>query len=516
MVVVLTKCYSPFLYVLGTLVLSGLTHPAIAKTFSVASSQELADVLVSVSGGDTIELKPGIYGDLAIAGRAKLNSPVTITSADRKSRAVINSLTVNGSENLVFDSLVFDYVYKNGDVPHKRTLDLNATNHVTVRNCLFDGDVASKTGIPDDDGFPTGIAMYAGESSNLTVENNKFSKFFRGGVFDTTVGLEVSRNEVVSMRAEGFNFSAVKNVVIEGNHIHDFERSVNSPDHPDMIQFWTKGAPRPATEVLIKDNFLDAGTHPWTQSIFMGNEAVLQDGKGKEMFYRNIRITGNVIRNGHIHGITVDAVDNVVIENNTLLQLNPYAEGKNVEVPHILLTQPSKNVTIRRNVLPRVQREYLTRTAGWNIADNYEAQRDAIGRTNHYLSTFTNALARKSMTLEDLAVLPSSEIAGKGLGSALLEFNTTPRSYGGYIRSRGANGSGTKLELDATGIYGPAGKVPPDQILDVSWEFGDGKTGKGSQTTHIYPASGTYEISATVFLSQGKKLRLFRTVDIGG
>ncbi len=410
--------------------ITGFGQAANSKTLTVSSPQEFSSVLRSVKGGDRIELAPGVYGNLTINGRAKLNAPVTITSSNAKKKAVINSLTVNGAENLTFDSLLFDYVYTANDAPHKRTVDLSNTSHITVQNCVFNGDFVRNTGLPENDGYPTGISLYVGESNHISIAGNTFTKFYRGGVFDTVVDLNVSGNEVLEMRAEGFNFSAVKNAVVESNYIHDFLRSVNSPDHPDMIQFWTKNAARPSTEVTIKNNVLDAGTHPWTQSIFMGNEAVLQDGKGKEMFYKNITVTGNVIRNGHIHGITIDAVDGATIENNTLIQINPYAESKNVEVPHVILTTPSRNVTIRRNVLPRIQREYLVKTKGWNIEDNYEAQRSSVGRNNHYLNVFKDVMAKKTLALQDFAVLPTSEIAGKNLGSPLLKFDTY--SCGGF------------------------------------------------------------------------------------
>lgn len=39
-------------------------------------------------------------------------------------------------------------------------------------------------------------------------------------------------------------------------------------------------------------------------------------------------------------------------------------------------------------------------------------------------------------------------------------------------------------------------------LVGVKWTFGDGTTGTGTSTTHIYPAAGTYEVSAEVTVAK--------------
>ncbi len=72
------------------------------------------------------------------------------------------------------------------------------------------------------------------------------------------------------------------------------------------------------------------------------------------------------------------------------------------------------------------------------------------------------------------------------------------------------------MELDATNIYGPQGRISPDQIQTVSWTFGDGKTGQGSQTSHDYASKGIFVVQADLTTKGGEKLKLMRTIEIGG
>lgn len=66
---------------------------------------------------------------------------------------------------------------------------------------------------------------------------------------------------------------------------------------------------------------MDIGEGDKTQSIFMRNDLVDRGLAGEEMYYQNILIEGNVILNGHKHGITVGETDGLIIQNNTILSI---------------------------------------------------------------------------------------------------------------------------------------------------------------------------------------------------
>jgi hypothetical protein len=486
-----------------------------AKDLPVDSNATLNEALSTVEPGDRILLAPGVYTPVALGAKARFDKPVTITSQNKSTPAAITELNVTGSKNLVFDSLTFDYTYTEGDPLHKRIVNVADAQGVTFQNCIFDGDLTRNTGIPDDDGFASGIGLFISKSVNVRVQGNSFRILHRGGVFDHNVNITVASNELKQLRSDGFDFVGGHDILIEKNYMHDFHRSLTSPDHPDMIQFWTRNTSVATSAITIRDNFLDAGLERETQSIFLGNEAVMHEGAGPEMYFQDVKITGNVVRNGHIHAISIGASNNVLIENNTILQMYPPAETKSAQTPHIIVDKKSTNVSILRNVVPRIQQEFRKPVPTWTIEDNYEAQRNKPGLKNSYQNVFVNALARKSMTLEDLAVLPNSEIAGQNLGSAQLQFNSKPAIPVGIMMAHATIASGLEQQFDATWLYGPDGRMPADQITSVKWDFGDGSTGEGLTTLHHFARIGFFEVKAHITLAGMSPVAVTRTIEIG-
>jgi hypothetical protein len=52
-------------------------------------------------------------------------------------------------------------------------------------------------------------------------------------------------------------------------------------------------------------------------------------------------------------------------------------------------------------------------------------------------------------------------------------------------------------------------------IVSWDWDFGDGTTGTGETTSHVYDAEGIYRVRLTVTDNDGKKGRDFATVCVG-
>ena len=74
------------------------------------------------------------------------------------------------------------------------------------------------------------------------------------------------------------------------------------------------------------------------------------------MFYRNIAITGNVIINSHLHGITVAETKDLTIADNTLIR-NRLTDGNTdnppLWTPQINVSERAENVSILRNLTPK-------------------------------------------------------------------------------------------------------------------------------------------------------------------
>ena len=374
------------------------------QIISVASAAELYAALSSAQGGERIELAGGDYGSLDIRG-VTFPSDVTIVSADPENPAVIRGVYLRDSSHLVFDGILFDNEY---DPANPTSLFyVSRSSFITIRNSVFDGPVA-----PDANGtgeYGYGYGLYLNSSDNITVENNEFFDFGKALVALLSSNITVNANDVHTISGDIFNFVSVDGALIEGNWLHDFKIDPTSGNHPDMIQFWTSPGEVTIQNVIIRSNFLDAGTGNWTQSIFMANPG--------EPFL-NILIEDNVIYNDHVHGITVGVTDGLVIRNNTLLH-DPSTISPLGWPPRIILAESSLNVTVESNITADVWNwDAMTGQPGWTVGNNLLVQYDGPGRRNYYLKLFTNALGQDS-DLADLRALPGGLIETLGLGAEM-------------------------------------------------------------------------------------------------
>ena len=209
-----------------------------ATIFSVSNSEDLRSALVSAKGGDTIELAGGDYGNLDLITfktfgvKAIYHSPVTITSADPDDRASFSGMDLREVKNLTFDNVEFDSDYTGGSV-WVSPFSVKNSEGITIRNSLFEGELASGTGDATTDGFATGKGLTVGGSSGIVIENNEFNTWHRGMTVGGSQDVTVSGNDVHSIRSDGLNFAHVQNIVIENNNIHDFLTS--GPRSPGIM-----------------------------------------------------------------------------------------------------------------------------------------------------------------------------------------------------------------------------------------------------------------------------------------
>ena len=297
-------------------------------------------------------------------------------------------MSLNGATGITFDSITFDYKFKAGDPEHVSPFIVSNSSNIAFRNSVFDGDLVSGRNAIDD-GYANGRGLAIYGSNGVTVENNEIRTFLRGIIVDSSSNINILDNDIHSIRSDGMDYVMVKNLLIEGNNLHDFRGAPGSPDHPDFIQFWTSGATTPTTDVTIRNNVLNIGQGSWTQSIFMRNERVDQGLAGTSMYYKNILVENNTISNVHTHGITVGETDGLIVRNNLLISapLNPtdaanaayiklFGAQASIMVPQIHLSAASDNVIVSGNVYsgaswfsgPRF--DGYTNQADWKVSSN--------------------------------------------------------------------------------------------------------------------------------------------------
>ncbi len=386
----------------------------------VASTAELMAALEQSPAGETILLAKGDYDGVVITGQTRGGRAVTIRSADLMAPAHLLALSLQGVSDVRLAGVVLDYRFQAGDPSWTAPFEIVNSRHVTITGCQFDGDLAQGTEDASD-GYGTGLGLRVQSSQDVTLTGNLFQRLLRGLVVDDSVQIHIEGNEFRAIRSDGMDLVAVQDVLIAQNHLHDFATVPQSEDHADMIQFWTTGATRPTSDVVIRDNVLNSGHGGWTQSILLGNEVVHQGLAGRDMDYRIIRITGNVILNAHLHGITVGETDGLTIAHNTLIH-NSLSDGDtdnpSLWTPRITVEAASRNVTITGNASPEISG--FAGQAGWTLAGNLAIQDHDPGAALYYGAVFVGAMTGDPAALSSFAYRPGGLVNGINAGSALL------------------------------------------------------------------------------------------------
>jgi PKD repeat protein len=467
---------------------------------SVSNAQELRKALVDAKGGETIKLASGDYGQLDLKTAATFgvkaiyDNPVTITSADPDDQALFSGIDLRGVKNLTFDNVIFESNYT-GSSTWVSPFTVSGTG-ITFRNSLFEGKLASGTGDETADGFATGKGLLVrGGSSDILVENNQFTTWETAINMGGVKNIQIIGNELHSNRKDVMQFSSVNNILIEDNYMHSTNRSKDSGDHADMIQFFVRGGA--SENITIRGNTLDIGDGDTTQSIFMRNEAVDQKGAGYEMFYKNLTIEENIILNKHVHGITVGQTDGLVIRNNSVLDAHP-ANTSHVTTPQINVKSESINVVIEQNVSAGIN-GYRDQ-AGWTVLENARLQNKDVNAPGHYEGEFlTSSMGGKASTY---IVDPGGTIAQMEAGASRLRLDTSPDSLQAAFDVSNAPDAASSVVFDAGRTYGATGNMTGSDAQFI-WNFGDGMGATGQVVRHTYAEAGRYDATLTVVRPDG-------------
>jgi hypothetical protein len=395
---------------------------AVAQS-TLVTPATLASAIAGATTGGTLLLESGDYSRVLIEGDWSAGAPLVLRSADPANPARIGELMVIYTRNVGFEQLVFDYRFAAGNPDYYRPFQIRDSQGVTLRACLIDGDLAGP-GADVAQGYATGFGLSIRASREVRVLNNEIRRFGRGLYCDDVRSLLVQGNDLHSMRSDGMNCVAVQDVAIEANHIHDFVRDIDGTDHADMIQFWTNRAVGPTQNIRIRANLLNAGHGGWTQSIFMRNEMVDTGQAGREMYYRNIEVSNNVILNAHLHGVMVGEVEGLIISNNTMVR-NASALGQTDPPPPSPLWEPqirvnpvAEDVVIARNVTAGIMGH--EGQSDWRVRDNLIVQDRGWMEPGFYSTVFDTAALIDPARPASFAPRRGGPLDGTGIGATWL------------------------------------------------------------------------------------------------
>jgi hypothetical protein len=449
-------------------ILDGIEPP---MTIHVATAAALASALAAATGGETIVLAPGDYGDLAVYGK-HFSDYVTIRAQER-AEAVLSKVDVQNASYIRFDGLTIERPLPVGSPTYDRAFHVKGlVENLEILNCEFKSSVDSNY---QNDGYGLSID----KSSHILVQGNTFHDLTIAALFGTSSNLIVRDNVVYSLGADGFNFAQVQNVLIENNYMHGFYPVAGT--HPDFIQFWTRGTTIPTENVTIRGNVLmQSGVTDGTQAIFMKDEV-------GTLPYKNFLIEDNIIYNSSLHGISLNGGIDYIIRNNTVATVPAATSPSSIAIFAHALTD---NILVENNIASAVSTSVPAATT---LNNNVVVQWQDPKGANYYGDNFIDGFGGDSA--QDLLPLPGSAIdqAGSGATARILELGT-PKAY---IADETYPGTIRSLEVTLTADEYQVGALAGGPLA-YTWDFGDGAQAEGQTVTHTFARGGTYDVTLTV------------------
>ncbi len=264
---------------------------------TVSTGSELISALKVAQAGDTIQLASGTYPSVSLEN-FHFTDDVIITSADPIHGAVLNNLQVKASNGLTFQGL--DFTVSGPTTTNAATVEKSQDIHF---------DDVHVHGSLDNDTSNDGGGILLRESSNVSVTNGDFHQLKFGVAHADSSTVNISGNHFHDLRMDGVRGGGSSYVTVSGNQFSDFHPAPG--DHPDAIQFWTRGTTASAHDIVIENNVFQRGDGEITQGIFVHDE-------GHVLPFGNVTIRGNLISGAMYNGIVVLGGANVTIENNVV------------------------------------------------------------------------------------------------------------------------------------------------------------------------------------------------------
>ncbi|WP_424974289.1 hypothetical protein [Dinoroseobacter sp. S124A] len=271
----------------------------------VGNSLELSRAVSKLPGGGEILLEDGYYR-LKRFSAGPESGHLTIKPAPG-ARPVLQSLDLNKCRNMLFEGIRF----RNGE-DGKGGASLLRCDNVTLLDCNCKGGAIGYVGRGDP--VPGSFVMVR-SSNNCHILGCDIFKYWHAASFLDCTGCSFMLNRVWNMAGDGLRMAGVQDMRADGNTFRAFYGSAQDRNHTDMVQIFT--APfldLDTKRVSIIGNTLDCRGGRATQSIFILNERFGATG----VPFEDLRIEGNNIRNGHVHGVHVANAIRSRIIGNTL------------------------------------------------------------------------------------------------------------------------------------------------------------------------------------------------------
>jgi parallel beta-helix repeat protein len=302
--------------------LSELIKPQVqgVATVVVTNDAGLSTAIAGATGGETIQLAPGVYNAITINKTPA--SKVIITSRDANNPAIVGKITANGS-NWHFNNLDVSATFPAG--AHNTAylaVTLKGSNNTFENSSVTYGNSAGWTATDWNTKAGSGVSVSGG--TNNLIKNNLIKTVH----FGITVDHSAKNATVINNTIDGVAGDGMRGLgdfgLFENNLILNTKQT--NGNHSDCFQSWSKlngtvGAGEVVGVVIRGNQCLPAlnTTDPLTAntqgySIF--------DGVARDWIVEN-----NILFSNTFHGSSLSGGNNSVIRNNTLVGANGALPG---------------------------------------------------------------------------------------------------------------------------------------------------------------------------------------------
>lgn len=364
--------------------------------------------------GTVIRLAPGLYPGLFI--RRAIDGPPVVIQGPREARLAGLRLA-QPARGWRFEGVTIEAPTPPPGEPYRgRAIDLTAAARITFNRVLV-------TGVSPDEGPGSEgtYGLFMAKARSVVFANSIIRHVMIVAGLHDSQGVILAGNQFLDSR-EGVQVSHGADIAIRNNLFRGWEPRYDRQEHPDMIQFWTRGRPTGSMRVEISSNLLSAGNERSVQGIFIRAEDY-EWNKAPEGYHRDFVIRNNIYYGSSPHGITVGDVRGALVENNSILA-SPHAfVGKRSDpsgrtsfgyVPGLRVLRTTTG-TYRANLVAAITNTSTDPAA--NLFDNNSVYLTRGGPRFNPANSLAETLTAGDPPLAAFALLPNSPAARAGVGA---------------------------------------------------------------------------------------------------
>jgi hypothetical protein len=266
---------------------------ALAATPWPATPKAAIAALKAAAPGEVFQLPDGQVTLPALSGVLKAApgifiepAPGAVVSAGPWLISASAGITVRG---LTFTSLATGYA-----------VQVAGSQRITFADDVFEAAVADRE---------AARGLQIKSSQDITVERSRFRNLRYGLMGDHVDGFLAEDNDFRDIHGDAVRgWADSSHLTFRGTRCSDLYIPVADPTHVDCIQFWTAGATKGTTDLLIEGTVYTRGDGDPAQGVFLGNERSLP--------YERVTIRDNAIVGSTWNGIWVVIAKDVTITDN--------------------------------------------------------------------------------------------------------------------------------------------------------------------------------------------------------